>query len=563
MYGFCLADPKDKTELYRDKDKTKKVLSAERIMQGVINGVNSGGNCSGIATPQGFVNFHPRFRGKPLVFVGTIGLIPKKNVQGKDLISKQAKPGDYVVMLGGRVGLDGIHGATFSSVALDSSSPATAVQIGDPITQKKMSDVLVKEARDKNLFSSITDNGAGGLSCSVAEMARESNGFEVELTKVPLKYAGLSPWQIWISESQERMTLSVSPKQWPKLKKLMDSRGVEATRIGVFTNSGKAVVKNKGKIILDLDLDFLHNGLPVKSLQTKKPSPFPKGSTSQQAGEGFQNPPSRLKSGPPSFKKGGIKPRVIVLSGYGLNCEEETAFAFNSVGGQAEIVHINDVIAKKVRLADYQIMALPGGFSYGDDTGSGKAYGNKLKNHLSADLKKFAEADKLIIGICNGFQILTNTGLLPGALLANDSARYTVRWVDVRVQNDSPWLKGISTMMLPIAHGEGKFYADKKVFAQMEKKGQIALTYYNGEISKHYNLPANPNGAMADIAGITGFNGRVLGLMPHPERAMFFTQLPHWPLLRETLRRASPAKPMPTEGPGIQVFKNAINYFKV
>lgn len=241
-----------------------------------------------------------------------------------------------------------------------------------------------------------------------------------------------------------------------------------------------------------------------------------------------------------------MKPKVIVLSGYGLNCESETAFAFNSVGGDAEIIHINDIIAKKKKLADYQIMALPGGFSYGDDTGSGKAYANKLKKYLSADLHKFAEADKLIIGICNGFQILTNTGLLPGALLANDNARYTVRWVDVKVVGSSPWLTGIKTMMLPIAHGEGKYYSKKKV--------DVALTYYKGEIAKHFDLPANPNGAMEDIAAVTAYKGRVLGMMPHPERAMFFTQLPHWTMF---------PKPLPVDGPGLQVFKNAINYFKV
>lgn len=232
-----------------------------------------------------------------------------------------------------------------------------------------------------------------------------------------------------------------------------------------------------------------------------------------------------------------IKPKVIVLSGYGLNCEAETAFAFNSVGGDSEIVHINDIIAKKKKLSDYQIMALPGGFSYGDDTGSGKAYANKLKQYLSADLKKFAEADKLIIGICNGFQILTNTGLLPGALLANDNARYTVRWVDVKVVGDSPWLTGIKKMSLPIAHGEGKYYSKKKV--------SVALQYAKGQ---------NPNGAMDDIAGITGYKGRVLGMMPHPERAQFFTQLPNWSVFK---------KPLPKEGPGLQLFKNAINYFKV
>jgi phosphoribosylformylglycinamidine synthase len=133
--------------------------------------------------------------------------------KGRKLYEKQAKAGDLIVMVGGRVGKDGIHGATFSSEALDPSSPVTAVQIGDPITQKKFSDVIVKEARDLNLYRSITDNGAGGISCSVAEMAKECNGCHVQLDRVPLKYPGMAPWEVWISESQERMTLAVPPEK--------------------------------------------------------------------------------------------------------------------------------------------------------------------------------------------------------------------------------------------------------------------------------------------------------------------------------------------------------------
>jgi phosphoribosylformylglycinamidine synthase len=143
------------------------------------------------------------------------------------------------------------------------------VQIGDPITQKKMSDAIVKEARDRCLYNSITDNGAGGLSCSVAEMAKESGGFEVDLEKVPLKYPGLSPWQIWISESQERMTLAISPKKVDEFIALMFSRGVEATVIGTFTNSGRGVVRYNGEVIFDLDMNFLHDGLPRKELKTE------------------------------------------------------------------------------------------------------------------------------------------------------------------------------------------------------------------------------------------------------------------------------------------------------
>ncbi|HSU72703.1 MAG TPA: phosphoribosylformylglycinamidine synthase subunit PurL [Candidatus Binatia bacterium] len=265
-YGFCFADPTDAKPLY--KGKTQKMLPPQMILEGVVQGVNAGGNCSGIPTPQGFLCFDERYKGKPLVFVGTVGLIPRTSA-GRPSDYKSAKPGDYVVMVGGRVGKDGIHGATFSSEALDTGSPATAVQIGDPITQKKLSDAIVKEARDLGIYNSITDNGAGGLSCSVAEMARESGGCNVYLDKVPLKYPGLQPWEIWISESQERMTLAVAPYDWPHFEDLMKRRGVEATIIGEFTKSGKCVVAYNGKNVMDVDLEFLHDGLPPRPMQTK------------------------------------------------------------------------------------------------------------------------------------------------------------------------------------------------------------------------------------------------------------------------------------------------------
>ena len=273
LYGFCLSSPDDARVLYRDKEKTQKMLSASRIMEGVIKGVNAGGNCSGIPTPQGFLLFDKRYRGKPLVFAGTVGLIPRK-IHEKLSHEKNARKGDYIVMVGGRVGADGIHGATFSSEATHSGSPQGAVQIGDPITQKKMSDALIKEARDKGLYDSITDNGAGGLSSSVAETARdmENGGCLVNLEKVPLKYPGLAPWQIWLSESQERMTLAVPKNKWGQLSTLLTSRGVEATVIGAFTDSGKCIVKHKGKTVMDIDLEFLHEGLPKKQLVTEGPA---------------------------------------------------------------------------------------------------------------------------------------------------------------------------------------------------------------------------------------------------------------------------------------------------
>lgn len=266
-YGFCFADLNDSTTLFKGNNFTQRMLSASRIMGGVIDGVNAGGNCSGISTPQGFLFFDKRYKGKPLIFVGTVGLIPKKINNTKAQI-KKACPGDYIVMIGGRVGQDGIHGATFSSEAMDAGSPATAVQIGDPITQKKLSDVLIKEARGLELYNSITDNGAGGLSCSVAEMAKECGGCIVNLEKVPLKYPGLAPWQIWISESQERMTLAVPKNKWEKLYLLMNKRGVEATIIGTFTKSKKCIVTYHKKKIMDIDMQFLHNGLPKEHMKS-------------------------------------------------------------------------------------------------------------------------------------------------------------------------------------------------------------------------------------------------------------------------------------------------------
>lgn len=266
-YGYCFGNPQDKTPLYRGKDKTNQALTPRQIMDGVVSGVNAGGNQSGIPCPQGFAYFEDRYRGKPLIFVGTIGLMPNE-INGKPSWEKAAKPGDKIVCIGGFVGLDGVHGATFSSEALSTGSPATAVQIGDPITQKKLSDAIAKEARDKGLYNSITDNGAGGISCSVAEMAKECGGCEVELEKVQTKYANMSPWQIWISESQERMTLSVPESKLDEFLKLMKSRGVEAYVIGTFTDNGRCKVTFHGKTVMDLEMDFLHDGIPKEKQTT-------------------------------------------------------------------------------------------------------------------------------------------------------------------------------------------------------------------------------------------------------------------------------------------------------
>jgi phosphoribosylformylglycinamidine synthase len=240
------------------------------------------------------------------------------------------------------------------------------------------------------------------------------------------------------------------------------------------------------------------------------------------------------------------------MSGYGLNCEEETKFAFDSVGGEADIVHINDLIKKPRMLSEYQILVFPGGFSYGDDTGSGKAYANKFKNHLAKELKEFLSRNTLTLGICNGFQIVTNLGILPGGLTYNKNGKYIDRSVDLEMIGVSPWLKGIKKISLPIAHGEGRYIISKNQYTKMKKAGQIAFIYTNGDICKFQNIEKNPNGSDYCIAGVTAYNGRVLGMMPHPERAMFSFQNPMWQM----------DKKVPSEGAGLQIFKNAVNYFK-
>ncbi len=231
------------------------------------SGVRDGGNQSGIPDINGAIVFHERFLGKPLVFCGTGGLIPTE-VNGKPSQDKAAQPGDLIVMTGGRIGKDGIHGATFSSEELHEGSPATAVQIGDPITQKKMADFII-EARDLGLYSCITDDGAGGLSSSVGEMAEKPGGAEIHLDRAPLKYPGLAPWEIFLSEAQERMTLAVPPAQLDAFMNLAQRREVEASVLGEYKASGALQCFYEDKLIGSLDMNFLHEGVPRMQLEAK------------------------------------------------------------------------------------------------------------------------------------------------------------------------------------------------------------------------------------------------------------------------------------------------------
>ena len=240
------------------------LLHPRQVMEGVHRGIVDGGNQSGIPTVGGAFLFDESFLGKPLVFCGTGGILPAE-IDGEGAWIGHIDPGDLAVMVGGRIGKDGIHGATFSSQALDETSPTSAVQIGDPITQKKMLDFLL-EARDRKLFRGITDNGAGGLSSSLGEMAEKvaggRGGVRIDLHKCPLKYPGLSPWEILVSESQERMSLAVSPHSIAQLNELASRRDVEATVVGVFTDSGYIDIRFEDRCVGLISCCFLHQGLP-------------------------------------------------------------------------------------------------------------------------------------------------------------------------------------------------------------------------------------------------------------------------------------------------------------
>ncbi len=272
---FCFADP------FYAKPLPSRLLHPRRIYEGVVEGVEHGGNKSGIPTVNGSLVFDERFCGKPLVFCGTAGLMPA-HVNGQPGHDKSILPGDLIVMTGGRIGKDGIHGATFSSEELNENSPVTAVQIGDPITQKRMFDFLIR-ARDKGLYRFITDNGAGGLSSSIGEMAGECGGCRMDLAKAPLKYPGLNPWEILISEAQERMSLAVPPEQITEFLAMAARFGVEATVLGEFTDNGVFHMMYGEQTVALLPMEFMHEGLPPMQLPAKwtppchtEPEPAPK-----------------------------------------------------------------------------------------------------------------------------------------------------------------------------------------------------------------------------------------------------------------------------------------------
>ena len=250
------------------------------------------------------------------------------------------------------------------------------------------------------------------------------------------------------------------------------------------------------------------------------------------------------------------KVRTLIIRAPGTNCDVETAYAFEQAGAEVSSVHVNQLICHEKQLADYQIMVIPGGFTYGDDISEGKVLANELRLKLGEDILRFIEGGGLILGICNGFQVLIKAGILPRlsngsppllTVSANDSGKFECRWVYLRVNGNSNCIftKGIDSMYLPVAHGEGKVVADPEVLSKLN----VALHYADekGNISASY--PHNPNGSVGNIAGICDRSGRVFALMPHPERYIRGTQHPQW--TRQGAKEY---------GDGFQIFVNAVRW---
>ena len=251
------------------------------------------------------------------------------------------------------------------------------------------------------------------------------------------------------------------------------------------------------------------------------------------------------------------QPRVLILRAPGTNCDAETAFAFEQVGAAADVVHLNQVLETPALVQQYQVLCIPGGFSYGDDVSAGRIFGNQLRHHLAEVLQEFRSAGKLILGICNGFQVLMKSGLLdtddeqgPAASLCwNTSGRYVDRWVHLRADGERcVFLSGTAQLFLPIAHAEGQFVVrGDDSLETFEAAGQLVLRYIPASDA---DAEYNPNGSTSDVAGICDSSGRVFGMMPHPERFIDRTQHPQWTRLPEL-----------AEGDGLQLFRNAVRYF--
>jgi phosphoribosylformylglycinamidine synthase II/phosphoribosylformylglycinamidine synthase I len=905
------------------------VLHPNRIAEGVIHGIEDYGNKMGIPTVNGAIVYHPGYTSNPLVFCGCLGILPRGSHPN------QAQAGDYIVVIGGRTGRDGLRGATFSSMEMDQTTgqiAGSAVQIGHPIQEKQVQEVVLR-TRDEKLYHAITDCGAGGLSSAVGEMTAKIGG-RVQLADVPLKYPGLRPWEIWLSEAQERMVFAVPPENWSRFQEICDGQDVEAVNIGTYEATGRLELFYGEKVVGSVSTEFLHDGIPQRHLKAEwKANPLPL-SPSPLRREGEQNSTGSLSEtllkllahpnirskedvirrydhevqaglavkplvgvdnhGPadaavivpldtiktdgspqrgvaiangicplygevdpyamawaaideairnlvavganpdqiaildnfcwgnptlpdrlgalvrcaqgchdaavvygvpfisgkdslnneytgadgrkhaipgtllisaigivpdvnktvtmdlkapgnflyvigetrdemggshynlvngvtgdvvpqPNLKaletyralhkaiqsglvvschdasEGGIAaataemniagrlgvsvdlysylgddvendddnssdritlfsettsrfiievrhsdaediertfgkygflllgevsenrdlfvqgyieselmnlqisdleqawrgetrtryisslqtpnvevkvpssrtvrthtgtPKILILHANGSNRDRDAFLACELAGSEPEIVHVNQLISGERKLPDYHMLVVPGGFSYGDDLGAGKLWALELQSRLDADVKRFVDDGRPVIGICNGFQTLVKAGLLPGnssdkvTLTFNEQGHFECRWVYLQPNLNSPCLftEGLTEpIYCPVAHGEGRIaVSNQETLDQLWKDGLAALTYTD-ENGQAAGYPYNPNGSAYNIAGLCNEAGNVFGLMPHPEDHIFPWQHPRW-------RRADGGMD------GLRLFKNGVKY---
>ncbi len=243
----------------------------------------------------------------------------------------------------------------------------------------------------------------------------------------------------------------------------------------------------------------------------------------------------------------------LILRGFGINCNNETEYALKLAGSETVQAHVNELIRKDIKLSAFQILVIPGGFSYGDDLGAGKILANQIRHSLKSEMQDFIDRGNLVVGICNGFQVLVKTGFLPGncnaTLTNNDSGHFEDRWVAIKPASDNLFTKGIRSMYIPVNHGEGKFVADEDSLNLLNKNRQIAFKYCDETLNESSIYPTNPNGSMQNIAAVTNEKGNVFGMMPHPEKFVSRLQHPRW--TREAL---------PEEGDGLKLFRNMVEY---
>jgi phosphoribosylformylglycinamidine synthase len=254
--------------------------------------------------------------------------------------------------------------------------------------------------------------------------------------------------------------------------------------------------------------------------------------------------------------------KALVLRAAGINCDVETEYALELAGARADRIHINKIITEKEIIDNYQIMVFPGGFSYGDDVAAGKILSNQIIHHLADKIREFISAGKLILGICNGFQVLVKTGILPGfentsenartvTITDNNSGKFEDRWVYLKVHNPNcVFLKDLDKLYLPVAHAEGKVVVSNENVLEKLENGHIGLKYVNKN-GQFGDYPINPNGSVNSIAALTDKTGRVFGLMPHPERFVDYTQHPNWTRNKDK-----------TQADGLRIFTNAVKYIK-